>query len=52
MAEKEEEWKLVAVKIISKYKVMTTCQQQHLANEVKYMAQLNNPFIVPMLGVQ
>jgi protein kinase A len=47
-----EKWKLVAVKIISKYKVLTTCQQQHMYNEIKYMAQLNSPFIVPMMGVQ
>ena len=43
--------KLVAVKMISKYKVITTCQQQHIYNELKYSAQLNHPFIVPVIGV-
>jgi serine/threonine protein kinase len=39
------------VKVISKYKVLTSSQQQHLFNEIKYMAQLKHPFLVPMLGV-
>ena len=50
--ETDDQWKLVAIKVISKYKVLTTCQQQHMYNEIKYMSQLNSPFIVQMHGVQ
>ena len=48
----DDQWKLVAIKVISKYKVLTTCQQQHMYNEIKYMSQLTSPFIVQMHGVQ
>jgi hypothetical protein len=36
---------------MSKYKILSTQQQMHTYNELKYMAQLNNPFIVSMQGI-
>ena len=41
-----------AVKIISKHKVLTAHQQQHLRQELKFMGMVDHPFIVKMHGVQ
>jgi len=41
-----------AVKIISKYKVLSNNQQEHMYNELKYMSKLNHPFIVQLHSVQ
>ena len=43
--------KVYAVKIISKHKVLSTQQQQHLFNEVKYMSRLKHRMICQMRGV-
>ena len=51
MAPHKNHTTIFAVKIISKDKVLQTQQQQHLFNEVKYMAKMQNNLLCQMRGV-
>ena len=51
MAPHRDSQSIFAVKIISKHKVLDTQQQEHLFQEIKYMAKMNNRFLCQMKGV-
>jgi protein kinase A len=51
MAPHKDSSTIFAVKIISKNKVLQSQQQEHLFNEIKYMAKLNSPMVCMMRGV-
>lgn len=51
MAPQKNSGTIFAVKIISKHKVLQTQQQEHLFNEIKYMAKMNHRMICQMRGV-
>ena len=43
--------KQMAVKLQSKYQLITNKQVPHLFNEIKWMGQLNHPFILKLNGI-
>ena len=51
LAPEKDHGTIYAVKIISKKKVLQTQQQEHLFNEIKYMAKMKSKLVCQMKGV-